>query len=55
MTNPFQPQRYEATFTMPDGTTSDPVIVIQGQNESLAAWKARCISAFEAAWNAAHQ
>lgn len=55
MPTPHEPNRFEATFLLPDGSESDPVIVIQGETESLAAWKARCISEFEAAWNAAHQ
>jgi hypothetical protein len=55
MPTPYHPQVYRATFLLPDGTESDPVIVTQGETESLAAWKARCISEFEAAWNAAHQ
>lgn len=52
---PYFPQRFEATFKMPDGSTSPPVIVIQNEGESLAAWKARCVTEFEAAWTAAHQ
>lgn len=55
MPAPYHPQTFRATFTLPDGTESDPVIVVQGENETLTAWKARCIAEFEEAWNAAHQ
>lgn len=55
MPTPYFPQRFEATFTMPDGSESEPVVVVQGENESLSAFKARCIVEFEEAWTAAHQ